>query len=283
MTVHDLDKIPTAALLTRTLESARAEPVLQSDDYWAHVRALHFRAGPDVFAAAVTFCSSADWISRAIGADILAQLGAQPGGNAEYPFADQSVPILVSLLGDGQPDVIASALYALGHLGLGEPTLLAPLAQHVSEEVRGAVAYALGGRADSLSIDTLIHLSRDPDLETRNWATFALGALSEEDSSAIRDALAANLTDADDEVRGEAIAGLAKRLDGRAVQPILSELEQPNVIGLAIEAAEALPHSEFLPQLERLQTANPDDEDIQRAVVRCRDASSRNANDQSDA
>lgn len=159
MTVRDLDEIPIETLLPRTLESARAEPVLRSDDYWAHVRALHFRA----------------------------------------------------------------------------------------------------------------------------WATFALGAVSEEDSSAFRDALAANLTDADDEVRGEAIAGLAKRRDGRAVQPILSELEQLNVIGLAIEAAEAMPHFEFLPQLERLQTANPDDEDIQRAVVRCRDASSRNANDQSDA
>lgn len=56
-----------------------------------------------------------DPILRAVGADILAQLGVREAV-AEYPFADESVPTLVSLLGDTEPHVTTSALYALGHL-----------------------------------------------------------------------------------------------------------------------------------------------------------------------
>ena len=93
-------------------------------------------------------CSSPDPISRAVGADVLAQLGVLDG---EYPFADESVPTLVSLLGDTELDVTASALYALGHLGKGEPVLLARLADHASEGIRCALAYALGGRTDNVS------------------------------------------------------------------------------------------------------------------------------------
>jgi hypothetical protein len=77
MSVDDLDQTPTVMLVQRTLELARSEPVLQSDEYWAQVRALHFRAGRDVFEEAVGLCANPDLISRAVGADILAQLGVR--------------------------------------------------------------------------------------------------------------------------------------------------------------------------------------------------------------
>lgn len=270
MSSQDFKDIPASELLQQALAHARIEPVLESDDYWARVSTLHFRANRDVFEEAVGLCASPDPILRAVGADILAQLGVREGV-AEYPFADESVPTLVSLLGDTEPHVMMSALYALGHLGKGEPGQLARLASHPSEDIRCALAYALGGRTDDVSIDTEIRLAEDQDVDTRNWATFAIGALLELDSPAIRGALAARLTDADDEVRGEAIGGLAKRRDERAVEAILRELEQPDVMTLAIEAAEAMPRREFLPGLERLQTVHPEDEDILRAVIRCRD------------
>ena len=273
MNSNDLDETPTPVLVQRTLVLARTEPVTQSDEYWAHVRALHFRSGRDIFEEAVRLCANPDPIFRAVGADILAQLGVRKGARvAEYPFAGESVPILVALLADREPLVTASALYALGHLGLGESEHMARLASHPSEHVRCALAYALGGRTDHTSVDTLIALSDDQDTDTRDWATFALGALSEEDSPDIRDALAARLTDVDDEVRGEAMAGLAKRLDERAVPPVLCELSEPNVMTLAIEAAEAMPRPEFLPHLEALNAANPDDQTISRALNRCREA-----------
>lgn len=199
-----------------------------------------------MFEETVGPCSSPDPILRAIGADILAQLGVREGV-AEHPFADESVPTLVSLLADTEPRVAMSALYALGHLGRGEPGLLAQLANHPSGDIRCALAYALGGRTDEVSIDTEILLSEDQDVDARNWATFAIGALLELDSPAIRDALAARLTDGDDEVRGEAIGGLAKRQDERAVEAIVRELEQPDVMTLAIEATAAMPRREFLP------------------------------------
>jgi HEAT repeats len=272
MSVDDLDRTPTPVLVQQTLALARREPLLQTDEYWAHVRALHFRSGRDIFDEAVRLCANPDPISRSVGADILAQLGVRRGATtANYPFADESTPVLVALLADTERLVIVSALYALGHLGMGEPAHLARLASHESEDVRCALAYALGGRNDPISVDRLIALSADPDCDTRNWATFALGALSEKDSPAIRDALAARLSDVDDEVRGEAMAGLAKRLDERAVEPILRELGETNVMTLAIEVAQAMPRPEFIPYLEALYAAHTDDNTILQALSRCRE------------
>src|SRR5262249_24099850 len=155
-------------LVEQTVTLARNEPVLQSDEYWAHVRVLHFRAGRDVFAEAIGLCSNPEAITRAVGADILAQLGVRDGV-ALFPFADESAGPLVAMLADAEPTVIASALYALGHLGRGEPAHLARLSTHASEDVRHALAYALGGRTDSVSTATLIGLSGDVDADTRDW------------------------------------------------------------------------------------------------------------------
>ena len=274
MAAEDLTGLATSVLVQRTVVLAGQEPVLQSDEYWAHVRVLHFRSGREVFDMSVELCSSQDPISRAVGADVLAQLGVRDGV-AAFPFADESEGRLVALLTDTKPVVAASALYALGHLGRGEPSELAGLAKHASEDVRCALAHALGGRPDAVSIAALIELCGDMDTDTRNWATFALGSLPEEDSPAIRDALAARLSDADDEVRGEAILGLARRVDERVVQPLQRELSGREVGTLAIEAAEVMPRPEFIPHLEALYAAHPGDQAIGLALNRCREAARR--------
>lgn len=199
-----------------------------------------------MFETSVELCSSQDAISRAVGADILAQLGAGERA-AAFPFADESEGRLVALLTDPEPVVAASALYALGHLERGTPSELAGLAKHASEDVRCALASALGGRDDVVSIAALIELCGDIDRDTRSWATFALGSLSEADSPALRDALAARLSDADDEVRGEAILGLARRADDRVLHPLERELSEHEVMRLAIEAAEAMPDRRSFP------------------------------------
>jgi hypothetical protein len=66
------------------------------------------------------------------------------------------------------------------------------------------------------------------------------------------------------------MVGLARRQDVRAAEAILTELGREDVLNLAIEAAEEMPCLEFLPRLEQLLAAHPDDEDIQHAVERCR-------------
>ena len=111
MTAEDLTGLATSVLVQRTRVLAGQEPVLQSDEYWAHVRVLHFRSGREVFDTSVELCSSQDPISRAVGADVLAQLGVRDGV-AAFPFADESEGRLVALLTDSEPIVAASALYA---------------------------------------------------------------------------------------------------------------------------------------------------------------------------
>ena len=262
----DLTDCASVELFDYALANARVDPVLQSNDYWMYVRALHLRSDQAVFQQAVSLCSDTDPLVRAVGADILAQLGTREG----YPFSTESSPVLISLLRDTDSRVIASALYALGHLKRGESSELVPFAEHPSQDVRCSLAYTLGGRSDDLACGALVTLSRDQDLDTRNWATFALGTLCERDSTVIREALVTRLSDSDDEVRGEAMVGLARRQDVRAAETILAELSREDVLNLAIEAAEEMPRSEFLPRLEELLAAHPDDEDIQRAVERCR-------------
>jgi hypothetical protein len=99
MNADDLTNVPTSVLVERTVTSARNEPILQSHEYWEHVRVLHFRSGRDVFDEALGLCSSSDAICRAVGADILAQLGVHDGV-AVFPFADESAGPLVTLLAD---------------------------------------------------------------------------------------------------------------------------------------------------------------------------------------
>src|SRR5262249_35911230 len=159
---------------------------------------------------------------------------------------------------DADPRVVTAALYALAHLQRGGPSELAALTSHASADVRAALAYALGRRGDPVSLATLITLSRDEDKDTRDWATFGLGSLCDVATPQIRDALAARLGDSDEEVRGEAMLGLAKRRDERAVAAILRELSNDDVLTLAVEAAAAWPRAEFLPDLEQLFAAQPD-------------------------
>jgi len=268
MAFQDLTGCASAELFDHALTSA-LDPLFKSEDYWMYVRALHFRPDRAVFEQALSLCSDGEPLARALGADVLAQLGIH-AGIQEYPFADQSAPVLISLLSDTDSRVIASALYALGHLKRGKSAELVGFAEHPSPDVRCALAYTLGGRADDLACGALVMLSADQDLDTRNWATFSLGSMCECDSTVIREALVTRLSDTEDEVRAEAIVGLARRQDVRAAEAILRELEKGDVLNLAIEAAGEMPRSEFLPRLEELLAGHPNDEGIQRAVERCR-------------
>ena len=124
------------------------------------------------------------------------------------------------------------------------PVLL-PLADHDDARVRRAVAQALPsvlGEADTAeTVVALIRLSRDHDEDVRDWACFALGTqLSEIDSATVRDALVARLTDPHDDTRCEALLGLARRRDERALPVMRERLARENVYSLEIDAAGAL-------------------------------------------
>jgi HEAT repeat protein len=141
MNSKDLTACTIEQLFSHALTQARVDPVLQSDNYWTYICALQMRSERGVFDRAASLCSNADPLVRAVGADILAQLGTREG----YPFATESVPVLTSLLRDTESRVIASALYALGHLKQRDSADLVGFATHPSQDVRCALAYALGG------------------------------------------------------------------------------------------------------------------------------------------
>lgn len=119
-----------------------------------------------------------------------------------------------------------------------------------------------------------MELSRDVETEVRDWATFGLGAGSEVDSPEIHAALVARLADEDDETRGEALVGLAQRKDPRVIAAISKELASDAVNHLAIEAARQMPDESFLPALETLLRASPDDPGIMTVIAACRTTAS---------
>jgi HEAT repeat protein len=102
----------------------------------------------------------------------------------------------------------------------------------------------------------------DRDPEVRNWATFGLGQQSDANSYAVRQALAANLSDDDPDVRYEAIIGLGRRRDRRALGFLKTMLHNDPGDLFAREAAAKLlgfdgsgerPTDELLGSLQRLQ------------------------------
>lgn len=64
-------------------------------------------------------------------------------------------------------------------------------------------------------IEALITLTSDENSDVRDWACFGLGQMDAASPGA-RDALAARLTDPDDDTRCEAVLALAKTGDSRA-------------------------------------------------------------------
>src|SRR3954469_18714842 len=202
------------------------------ESYWAVVTELHSRVNDHTFRIADVLCDSLAVGERCLGADVLGQLGAVEGQTpAEGPFAAAAGRVLLRLLeGDDEPAVLSSAAIGLGHLR-DERAIdrLAALASHASPEVRRAVVHGLMGYEDERAVHALILLTEDSDPTVRDWATFALGVQIEQDTSELREALAARLTDDDANTRDEAIRGLAVRGDTRAVEPALAAEPSPEI------------------------------------------------------
>jgi HEAT repeat protein len=175
---------------------------------WQPIHAMQFRASRADFEAARALCQSADARERQLGANIVGQLGVPVRA-----FPEEALNLLLALL-DCEDDTasLRSIVIALGHQH--DPRIVAPVAalkDHPDAEVRYSIAFSLGGLDDDVAIDTLISLSSDVSAIVRDWATFALGSLTDRDDARVRNALTARLTDSDADTRAEAIAGLEQR------------------------------------------------------------------------
>jgi HEAT repeat protein len=268
----------TAATVDELFALARAAE--DEDAYWACVSELHTRATERTFELAEVLCDSFTAGERCLGADVLAQLGATRGASAaESAFAAAAGNVLLRLLEqDDEPAVLSSAAVGLGHLR-DERAIdrLAELASHTDPVVRRGVVHGLMGHDDDRAVATLIALSTDLDDDVRDWATFSLGVQIDRDTPELREALATRLADSNPEARAEAIRGLARRRDERALEPALADAPVPGERSPHVEEALVLLGAStgdprLREPLERLR-AEPDaretyGEELERALAR---------------
>jgi len=221
-------------LFARTLEGD-----YDDDAPWEAVYALRRNGTRQVFEQATIWAESAEPLVRARGIDVLAQLGK----TAEHPsnsFPQESYAVVTKALNqEREIQPLNSAIAALGHLDDARAVpLIAAYHSHSSAEIRFSVACALGCFPnDELSVETLRALMGDADEDVRDWATFGLGVLGDVDSTVVRDSLYRRLSDENEDVREEALVGLAKRRDMRTLAPLIDMLEQSPISDRVVEAA----------------------------------------------
>lgn len=206
----DADAVSISTLFARIAEAASSA---SSDDAvpWTAIRRLCDRPTREVVEIARRCCQAPERRVRLVGTDILADLVDRP----DVPDASACDAILMPLLADSDPDVVAAALDAIVTLDAGDNQAIAALAGHPARVVRVAVASCLASFEDPETSDALIALSRDVDPEVRRHAVNGLGAGPEPDSEAIRQALFERVTDPDRDTAEEAIWGLVIRGDPR--------------------------------------------------------------------
>jgi len=253
----DRSEAESKALFALAIQFAGTDGTRDSDEYWHLIRRLHGRPNREVFEKAAACCSAASSAERLVGADVLAQVGLADAHGARA-FTDETVPVLRALLTDQDEAVIAAAIHALAHHRQAVVDDLRELARHGSRDVREAVAHALTGHDEADVIALLIELTADVDDGVRDWATFAIGTQTDADGPRIRKALFDRLADADEEIRGEALVGLARRRDTGVIDCVAEALQSSNPLQLVFDAA------------DELLSAYPDDSRVKTALAKWR-------------
>src|SRR5207244_4093672 len=182
-------------------------------------------------------------------------------GMDDRTFLEESVDILVDLLNDPDPVVVACAANALGFRN--HPKAIPPLLMHLADsdaDVRLGVVHGLSRHDDSAAVGGLIRLSVDEDRDVRDWATFGLASLTDLDTPELREALLARVSEKEAEIRREALIGLARRRHPEALGLVRAELDCPFEGDWPIEAAELLGDASLYPALQALwESLSPED------------------------
>lgn len=250
------DPMSLASKTARSLIGMALQHDEDDDAYWECVTALRQYRGRDQGSWLRRHAQSRNWRMRTLVVNILCQL-AMPG--AKLPHQAAEVELAKEMLGRGLRDshwrVNEASLFGLGHREFPEylPQMLAFL-DSSRATLRHGLAFALGRYPQPEAAEALLRLMQDEARDVRNWATFGLASLSEQDGPAIRDGLLAASGDADPEIRGEALIGLARRGDERVRERVMQELQGEFHGSWAIDAAAALADQGFLPALEALKT-----------------------------
>lgn len=236
-----------------------------SEDSWDAISELQMRGSPAALALARGLAKCRNPRKRALGLYMASQLRQRakgvPGGSIEYA-QEATQAMLLAGLHDDDRGVLHAAVSGLGHRPhrLALPELI-KLAAHPDQEIRLAVAIALGSYPEAESTEALLALATDESDAVRDWATFGIGSLQEVDNPWVRDLLWANLQDRDEDVRGEALVGLARRKDERIIPGLLERLDSRCRV-YELHAAELLASPLLLKRLNEIKDAVADADDV---------------------
>jgi HEAT repeat protein len=233
-----------------------------SDESWGAISELQMRGSPDALSVAKRLAKSPNYRKRAIGLYMASQLRQRRKGirfgSIEYAL-DSTQEVLLAGLHDLHSEVLSAAISGFGHRPhpFALPALI-KFASHPDKKIRFHVAVALGSYSEADSIDALLRPATDDSDAVRDWATFGIGSMHEEDSPKVRDRLWANLQDNDEDVRGEALVGLAVRKDERII-PLLLKLLNMDCSVFELTAAEAVASPQLLDRLSTIKDSVADD------------------------
>ena len=227
--------------------------------------------GPAAFDIGMHFLKSPQPGQRAIAADLLGCVAAR---DPEQRRAVASA-LVRGLAVEDEYDVAWSMLIAIGPTETPEtiPTLCL-WATDEDAELRSLAVQSLGmvmaeNRHTGDGIDALISAMEDPDDNVGFWATYALGTLVGIDEKNIHTALSKRLFDPNNDIRMEAVVGLARRGDERVVSSIEQALREADVSPRAFDAAIVAANPVLLPALQRANRSEVSDEQYEAAVRAC--------------
>ncbi|WP_395316891.1 HEAT repeat domain-containing protein [Variovorax sp. UC74_104] len=232
-----------------------------SDRHSRAIFELQQRGSMQTLELAQKLSRNASWRRRALGLYIASQLQKRTHnadlGSIEYAVNATSA-LLFAGLHDPHEEVVCAAASGLGHRPHPQalPELV-QLASHSNKQLRWTVAVTLGRYPEPAAIEALLQLAHDPDDDVRDWATFGLGTSQEADTPQIRDRLWKNLHDHHEEVRGEALVGLAERGDTRVID-YLSEHLNAKCRVYELKAAEKIASPRLLEALQAIARDCPE-------------------------
>ena len=231
-------------------EDEEDEPWMHTE-LWELIRLLHWRGSHRSAERAVAWTKSTSPERIYTGLDVLAQLRWEQ----QELYRDVAQEASNRCLESEDVDVLQSALAMRVHRQFGHTDRVFELARHPHDFLRQTVAWITPHKDDAAEVELLIELSRDPDSDVRDWATFGLGQIySEHSGSDLLQAIEARFTDSDIAVRMEAFLGYGERLDAKWTDDLMSaELDQEGCVRewkVLAGLAKRFPHQRWIAPLE---------------------------------
>lgn len=228
----------------------RAYKAKTDNNYWNQIFELRKVVTPEMISKCFSLIDSDDLKFQEIGIDVLSQLGED-----RKSFTPKLLDKIFGFFETSTDEkLISKSLFAIGHnnkyIRNKHFSVLEKFKSSNSTDIRYALTFSLLGIKRNGAIKILIELANDKSLRIRDWATFGLGTQIETDTKEIRDILYKNSLSKNDQIRQEAIKGLANRNDERVEELILSELHKENFGTLFFDTLLNIKNSEqYLPMI----------------------------------